>query len=274
MTVLLEGNLSHISLFSLLQFVRLEQNDCMFHVEIKEIGQEAKLYFESGTLIYAELNQLKGADAMYRLICWWDTGSFQMISCLPNELPPANISGPLDGILMESARYMDEQTTPLRKILPKLTSGVTFSEQALDMIREGKLPEFTKKLPRTFSVAKYFEIAPYSQWDSCKFLHEMVKAGALLTAERSSEDGEASSGLSPIDSLESILMEFVGVVEAGDVMNTALTSLEFTRGQEWGFAQLLSVSDELMKYLYEKLTNEDEAQEAMYRLRARITSLV
>lgn len=273
MTVLLEGNLAHVSLFNLLQFVRLEQKDCKFVVEIKEISQSAELYFQRGTLIYASLNKLKGPDAMYRLICWWDTGHFEMMGCSPEQLPAANIEAPLDGILMESARYMDEQTTPLRKILPKLTSGMTFTDQALDMIREERLPEFTKNLPKTFSVAKYFDVVPYNQWDSCKFLHEMLNAGALMTADPS-DSPEDAGGLTPIDSLESILMEFTGVVQSRDIMDQALQDLDYERAQEWGFTQLLSVADKLIEALNEILTNDDEIQEAMYRLRARITSLV
>lgn len=271
MTVLLEGNIAHVSLFNLLQFVRLEQRDCHFHVEIREIGQEADLYFQRGTLIYAALNQLIGEDAMYRLICWWNAGHFQMRDVLQENLPEPNIQANLDGILMESARYMDEHA-PLREKLPSLSSSLSFSNAAMPLVENGQLPEFTRQLPRSFTVARFFENSPFNQWDSCEFLKEMIERGMLLTSDGEAE--ELGSTPTSIDSLLSIMMEFAGIDDSRRFMTEVLEELHYNREQAFGFAQLLSIADKLMVRLSPLLKDEELIQEATYRLRARITSLL
>jgi hypothetical protein len=271
MTILLEGELAHISLFNLLQFIKLEQKDCLFRVDVKEVSQEAWVYFDGGNICHARLNRLLGPDAMYRLIGWWSAGRFEMSAIQRSDLPLANIQVSLDAILMESARYMDE-FCDLRTLLPALTSGLRFTDSALQKIAEGRLPDFARQLPRSFTVARFFEICPYAQWEALKFLKEMLKHKALTTG--ASDDLRMTVSLTPIDSLESIVMEFVGLDESHAMMESALQQLGFNRFQKYGFNQLLAVSDKLMDRIAPQLKNEDEAQEVMYRLRARITSLL
>lgn len=271
MTVLLEGNVALISLFNLLQFVRLEQKTCLMEMEIKEINQQAKMYFDQGNLIYAELNLLEGPEAMYRLICWWNMGHFNITEVQDIDLPSPNIHEPLESVLLESARYMDE-CAAFRTMLPSLKSAVTFSSAAIAAIQDNQLPEFTQHLPSSFTIARYFEISPYGHWDACGFLKEMIKANGLLVADG---EGQTSGGpLTPIDSLESIVMEFIGIQDCRKLLDDTLHDLNYTRDQELGFNQLLSIADKLVEHIREVLNDDDKTQEAMYRLRARITSLV
>lgn len=271
MTVLLEGNVALISLFNLLQFVRLEQKTCLMEMEIKEINQQAKMYFHIGNLIYAELNLLEGAEAMYRLICWWNMGHFSITEVQEADLPSPNIHEPLESVLLESARFMDE-CAAFRMMLPSLKSAVTFSSAAIAAIQDNQLPEFTQRLPSSFNIARYFEISPYGHWDACGFLKEMIKANGLLVADE--DNPNAPQGLTPIDSLESIVMEFIGIQDCRALIEDTLNDLNFTRDQKLGFNQLLSIADRLVDHIREVLQDDDKTQEAMYRLRARITSLV
>lgn len=274
MRVLLEGNLAYISLFNLLQFIKLEQKSVLLHVNIKEVAQEAKVYFNQGAISHASLNRLEGADAMYRLIGWWDYGSFQMFEVPVEELPKENIETSLDGILMESARYIDE-FADLRDHVRNLASGLAFTKKTIQMIDQGQLPEFTKMLPRSFTVARFFEVCPYSHWDSLTFLQELFKHKAVLTPEKASaEDLRTTNVLTPIDSLESILMEFIGLEDSRSMMAKVLEDLTYERNQNFGFTQLLAVSDRLVEQMRPLLKDDDEVQEATYRLRARITSLL
>lgn len=274
MKVLLEGNLAYVSMFNLLQFIKLEQKHALVHVKVKEIAQEAKVYFEFGRIVYAELNKLKGADAMYRLIGWWDYGSFQFIEIPQDELPPDNIQESLDSILMESARYIDE-FADIRQKCPGLASGLAFSSKALQMVEEGQLPDFCKMLPRSFSVARFFETCPYSHWDAMMFLREMFRYNALMSAEKLAEEElRMTNRLTPIDSLESIVMEFVGIEDSHRFVEEVLNERGFDRMQNFGFAQLLGVADGLIERMRPTLRDDDEVQEVTYRLRARITSLL
>ena len=274
MRVLLEGNLAYLSLFNLLQFIKLEQKHILLHVKIKEVAQEAKVYFDQGTIIYADLNRLQGADAMYRLIGWWNYGNFQMIEVPAEELPADNITTSLDAILMESARYMDE-FTDLHDSVQNLASGLAFTQKTIQMIDAGQLPEFTKMMPRSFTVARFFEVCPYSHWDSLTFLQELFKYKAVTTPEKANaEDLRTTNVLTPIDSLESILMEFIGLEDSRRIMSDTLEHLTFERSQDFGFTQLLAVADHLVTGMEPLIKNEEELQEATYRLRARITSLL
>lgn len=274
MKVLLDGDLSYVSLFNLLQFVKLEQKDVLLHVKVKEVAQEAKVFFQRGQISYAELNRLKGADAMYRLIGWWDHGTFQLIEIPADEMPEPNIEISLDGILMESARFMDE-FVDLRQLAPNLASGLAFSSKAVQMIDSGQLPEFTRMLPRSFTPARFFEVCPYNYCDSMLFLKEMFKHKALLSAEQAgAEDMRTTNRLTPIDSLESIMMEFVGMDDSRRFVEDVLSKLQFERSQNFGFSQLLTIADRLIEQMQPFLRDEDEIQEVTYRLRARITSLL
>lgn len=274
MKVLLEGNLGYVSLFNLLQFIKLEQKHSLLHVKLKEIGQESKVYFENGRIVYAELNRLRGPDAMYRLIGWWDSGGFQFHEVPHDELPVANIETSLDAILMESARYMDE-FADIRERCPSLASGLAFTPKSLQMVDAGQLPEFCRMLPRSFTVARFFDVCPYSHWDSMMFMREMFKYKALVSSDKlAAEELRTTNRLTPIDSLESIVMEFIGIDDSRRFVEEALTALGYDRQQNFGFSQLLGVADGLIERMRPILRDEDEIQEVTYRLRARITSLL
>lgn len=274
MKVLLEGNLAYVSIFNLLQFIKLEQKNSMVHVRAKEIAQEAKVYFDHGRIMYAELNRLRGADAMYRLIGWWDSGSFQYLEVPQDELPPDNLTESLDAVLMESARYMDE-FADIRQRCPSLASGLGFTNKSLQMVDEGQLPEFCKMLPRSFTVARFFDICPYSHWDSMMFMREMFRYNALVSSDKVAEEElRTTNRLTPIDSLESIVMEFVGIEDSRRFIEEVLGEHGYDRMQNFGFSQLLGVADGLIKRMQPYLRDEDEIQEVTYRLRARITSLL
>ncbi|MEZ0370907.1 MAG: DUF4388 domain-containing protein [Candidatus Sericytochromatia bacterium] len=274
MKILLEGNLAYVSMFNLLQFIKLEQKHSLVHVKVKEIAQEAKVYFEYGRIVYAELNRLLGGDAMYRLIGWWDYGNFQFMEVPQDELPTDNIHESLDSILMESARYMDE-FADIRQKCPSLASGLAFTAKSLQMVDEGQLPDFCKMLPRSFTVARFFDICPYSHWDAMMFLREMFRYNALVSQDRAAADELRSTNrLTPIDSLEGIVMEFVGIDDSRRFIDETLKEHNYDRSQNFGFAQLLGLADGLINRMRPFLRDDDEVQEVTYRLRARITSLL
>lgn len=97
-TVLLEGNIAHISLFNLLQLIKLEQKTCLMKIIIKELQQEAHVYFKGGLIKHAELNKVQGVDAVQRLICWWDKGKFSIEEINDYDIPLESINIPLESI--------------------------------------------------------------------------------------------------------------------------------------------------------------------------------
>jgi DNA-binding response OmpR family regulator len=69
-------------------------------------GERAELHLESGRLTHAVCGGLAGPDAVYRVITWEDDGRFAVDPV--QEFPAANVALPLEAILMEGCRLLDE----------------------------------------------------------------------------------------------------------------------------------------------------------------------
>lgn len=274
-TLLLEGNIAHISLFNLLQLVKLEQKTCLMTLSIKELQQEARLYFRHGVIKHAELNKLTGKDAVYRLICWWSNGAFIIEGIDDVDIPSETISVSLESILMGSAKKIDDMSD-LRAVIPTLESKVSFTAEAIYEIQNDLnmeipewIPGFVVELPITFSLARYFDICTLDDEGSANTLKYMLSTGVL--SPHYQEIGAHSS--SAIESLASIIMEYLGFAQSQELILEACETLQISpESSNPGFAQLLAFSD----YIRERISNvldEDISQEIEWRLRARITSL-
>lgn len=69
-------------------------------------GEQAVIYLDNGQMIHGVCGKLKGSDAICRVITWEEDGEY---SVEPVEaFPEPNISLPLESILMEGCRILDE----------------------------------------------------------------------------------------------------------------------------------------------------------------------
>ena len=272
--VLLEGDLSNISLFNLLQFIKLEQKSCILKIVIKEINQEAKIYFKYGNIVHAEVNSLQGNEAMYRVICWWNMGKFELHEIHPSEIPMQTIDHSLEAILIASAKRIDE-CADFRKVVLSLTSVLSFTQEAISVIKKGLdeksskwIPTFVKELPRAFSVARFFEICKENELEACNTIKRLIETKAIQSNIIAAKDVSSSI----LDSLMMIVMEFIGFDQSQQIVQEASQELDILN-KEPGFAQLLALSDKIEEKLSPFL-DEDKLQEVVYRMRARITSLI
>ncbi|MBC7543955.1 MAG: DUF4388 domain-containing protein [Candidatus Sericytochromatia bacterium] len=276
MTVLLEGNLEHISLFNLLQFVKMEQKTCGMTISIPEISQQCQMFFFQGAIRYAEVNQLRGPDAMYRIIGWWQMGTFTIRVANDAELPEANIKQPIESILLESARRIDE-TGGLRQKLPSITATVSFTEDAIVAVKAVDdpehpdwIPEFLRQLPRSFSVARFFEACPLDDWTACKNLEYLLKTNALTENAVDATSGQSSA----VEAYTMIVMEYVGYAEAHRIVAKSCEQTNFDQTTEaHGFMHLLNLVDAIAEFLAVTL-DDDQISDATRRLRAKTTSLI
>lgn len=69
-------------------------------------GEGAVIHLDRGQLTHAESGPLRGAEAVYRVIAWEDDGSFAVEPV--SDFPEPNIGLPLESILMEGCRLLDE----------------------------------------------------------------------------------------------------------------------------------------------------------------------
>lgn len=69
-------------------------------------GETAVVYLDRGQLTHAACGRLQGGEAVYRIIAWEDDGHFAVEPV--TEFPEPNIGLPLESILMEGCRLLDE----------------------------------------------------------------------------------------------------------------------------------------------------------------------
>jgi hypothetical protein len=65
-----------------------------------------RIYMREGSIVHAELSGLHGEEAFYALVPW-DEGDFQILPC--SSFPPQTIQIPLESLLIEGFRRVDEQ---------------------------------------------------------------------------------------------------------------------------------------------------------------------
>ncbi|MDH4158112.1 MAG: DUF4388 domain-containing protein, partial [candidate division Zixibacteria bacterium] len=67
-----------------------------------------ELYLDQGSIRFARLGDLTGAQAIYEAIAWSD-GTWKVESVSPDALPECNVVQPNESILMEGCRLLDEK---------------------------------------------------------------------------------------------------------------------------------------------------------------------
>ena len=98
-----EGNLNRISLVDLLQVLSLNQRDGI--LSLSRGRQKGVIHLLDGCVIHAQVAQILGEKAFYRLLTW-DEGNF---SFSPGHVDvEASINLPMDHLLIEGLRQNDE----------------------------------------------------------------------------------------------------------------------------------------------------------------------
>ncbi|MBI6546656.1 MAG: DUF4388 domain-containing protein [Cyanobacteria bacterium NC_groundwater_1444_Ag_S-0.65um_54_12] len=278
--ILLEGNLASISFPNLVQLLRLEQKDCKLELSRVAVSQSAEMYFSKGQLKYAAVNTLTGEDAMLRIICWWNCGEFKVLAVDQAEMPSPNITKQIDWILLEGMRRMDE-CHQFKALLPDLASAVSFTQEALDAFKWDRsdppewIPHWMRRLPRSFSIAQLFDISTLGAEESCAALKSLLYTNATVAH---TVDGDVDPAHAPIqrtrfDSFSLIVMEYVGYDVARSLVESAVQEIGAEAMESLTFGQMVDLSDRLGLAI-SRMVGFDEGQDAMRKLRARITSLL
>jgi len=108
----LQGSLSELKLPDILQLANMSQETGVVEFKNTE-GVTGKIVLENGEVKHARVGELIGDEAVYEIAIWFE-GSFRVIP-LESDYP-ANVEGNLTGLLMESARRLDEWRVLARKI--------------------------------------------------------------------------------------------------------------------------------------------------------------
>lgn len=93
------------SFTDLLQALGQSQKSVLIRLS-KSTGETANIYMRQGELIHATCGDTVGPEAVYRVIAWQDDGEY--IVEPETDFPEATITDPLERILMDGCRILDE----------------------------------------------------------------------------------------------------------------------------------------------------------------------
>jgi hypothetical protein len=107
----LQGSLKHLQLADVIQLISVSGKTGMFHLKKDEhVGQ---IYLKDGNIVHAELDEIKGEEAVYELAIWND-GEFNFEPDVEPKVKTVSKSN--TNLLMEAARRLDEWRVLSRKI--------------------------------------------------------------------------------------------------------------------------------------------------------------
>jgi len=107
----LQGSLKHLHLADVIQLISVSGKTGKFH--LKKGDHLGQIYLKDGNIVHAEVDDIKGEEAVYELAIWND-GEFHF----EPDVEPAvkTISKSNTNLLMEAARRLDEWRVLSRKI--------------------------------------------------------------------------------------------------------------------------------------------------------------
>ena len=99
------GRISGITLFGFLQLLEVERKSGL--VVVAASDHEGRLYFEEGQLVHAHTRHLEGLAAAYEILSWPEPAVEIFYKRRARE---HSVRHPLQHVLMEAARLLDERT--------------------------------------------------------------------------------------------------------------------------------------------------------------------
>ncbi|MEB3222071.1 MAG: DUF4388 domain-containing protein [Candidatus Sericytochromatia bacterium] len=283
--VLLEGNLGLISLPNLLQLIALEQKTASLQLLRVEVGQNAELLFRHGELVSARVNHIAGDQAVYRILGWWNAGTFKLVAIDEEaEFGQPDVTCRMDYLLLEGMRQMDA-TQAYRSLVPSLTSAVSFTPAALESFQWDQaappewIPQYVRGLPRSFTMAQLHHACNLDELKIASLMRMLLATQAVRVH---TDDGFQQSGFTfgqtntqatRYQAFSQLVMEYVGYEQAHEILDAVLYDLGWNDLEGCTFNQLLDLSDRLSHALASHVDRK-QMTDLMRRLRARATSLV
>ena len=203
----LQGSLKHLQLADVIQLISVSGKTGMFH--LKKDQHTGLIYLKDGNIVHAELDEIKGEEAVYELAIWND-GEFQFEPDVEPET--RTISKSNTNLLMEAARRLDEWRVLSRKI-PNLDVVPEFVvDQGMDRGQINLNTHEWLMLSKINGKTDIRTIATTSNlpvFDVCKVLYGLVTHGLVAlkqpVAEAPASKPAPSSGTSTTVSKENLL---------------------------------------------------------------------
>jgi hypothetical protein len=191
----LQGSLKHLQLADVIQLISVSGKTGMFH--LKKEQHTGLIYLKDGNIVHAELDEIKGEEAVYELAIWND-GEFNFEPDVEPET--RTISKSNTNLLMEAARRLDEWRVLSRKI-PNLDVIPEFVvDQGTD---RGQINLNTHEWLMLSKINGKTDIRTIAQssnlpvFDVCKVLYGLVTHGLVALKEPVEESSPRSVETTP-----------------------------------------------------------------------------
>src|SRR5215470_17011519 len=103
----IQGRLEEMSMTDLLQSLEMGQKSC--RLTVRHNGEQGELFFASGQCRDAQIGNVEGDDAVYKVILWTE-GDFEIDFNAANASNRTTTTRGTTGLLMEAMRLMDESS--------------------------------------------------------------------------------------------------------------------------------------------------------------------
>jgi hypothetical protein len=177
----LQGSLKHLQLADVIQLISVSGKTGMFH--LKKDDHVGQIYLKDGNIIHAELDEIKGEEAVYELAIWND-GEFNFEPDVEPKVKTVSKSN--TNLLMEAARRLDEWRVLSRKI-PNLDMIPEFIvDQGSD---RGQIQLNThewlilSKINAKSDIRSIAQASNLPVFDICKVLYGLVTHGLIALKE-------------------------------------------------------------------------------------------
>lgn len=173
----LEGNLADFELTDLFQLIQLGQKDGS--LKIHSDDDVGIVYFQSGNVIYAKTNSIKGEEAIDSILRW-ERGKFIFN---PGEVSiTPNVNLPIQQVILEAARRIDELNR-IQKVISSTDAIVKIVEVPEAGVERINLkPEEWKALAfvdGTLSIKNIAQRLNISEFDTSRILYGLISSGLV-----------------------------------------------------------------------------------------------
>ncbi len=179
------GSLEDMGVVDLLQTIEIGRKTGVLSIT-RAGGASARMWFEDGRVIDAEVGGLRGEEAIYRLLTW-EQGDFEIDFRAPDRTPTIKTS--TQGLLMEGMRRVDEWGRMCEQLPPLSTVfQVDYSELAE---RLAELPDEVNALLRLFdghrSAQRAIDDAELPDLDALSAISRLYFEGIIYAVEAAPE---------------------------------------------------------------------------------------
>ena len=165
------GALQDMGVVDLLQTVEIGRKTGLIRFNEASGRQQATIYFKNGKVIDAELGELRGEKAIYRLLVWND-GFFEMDFQAVER--PETIEMSTQGLLMEGMRRVDEWGRLLEQLPPLETKFEVDFHELSDRLSE--IPDEINSILRLFDGKRtLIEVVDSSNYGDLEALNVISK---------------------------------------------------------------------------------------------------